>query len=371
MRAAGSSRASLAAASAVLLAGCANRPADVAAPSTDPRGGAIVVSPDGTVVGQGRHMRAGDPHAEVVALNDAGDRARGATLYVTLEPCRHHGRTGPCTTRIIDAGIARVVAAMADPNPLMRGKSFDDLHARGIQVDVGQLAVAAARMNQAFLTVQTLGRPMVILKAATSLDARISEAAGTRTSITSAAANRRTQMLRAACDAVAVGSGTVLADDPLLTVRDCYRSRPLARVIFDRRLRTPATARLFSTLEQGPVIIVTANRHDAEHDQRVRHLARAGATVLPGVGELGADLEALIEHGISSVLLEGGAELQAAAWQAGVVDRLHLVVAPRVLGAAGVKLFAGRPVPWGELQPARVESLGPDAWMEADVYGHH
>ena len=337
----------------------------------NPLVGAVVVSPDGTVVGQGRHARAGGPHAEVVALDDAGERARGATLYVSLEPCRHHGRTGPCTVRIIDSGIARVVAAMADPNPLMKGKSFDDLRASGIQVDTGLLAAEAARLNRAFVTVQTEGRPMVVLKAATSLDGRIAGAPGARTAITSARANRRTQLLRAVCDAIAVGSGTVLADDPLLTVRECYRDRPLARVIFDRRLRTPATARLFSTLAQGPVIIVTSDRSDAEHAEKARTLARAGATILPGAGSLRGDLERLIEAGIASVLIEGGAELQEAAWRAGVVDRLHLVVAPCLLGAGGVKLFAGHPVPWGELQPARVETLGIDTWMEADVYGNH
>jgi diaminohydroxyphosphoribosylaminopyrimidine deaminase/5-amino-6-(5-phosphoribosylamino)uracil reductase len=337
----------------------------------NPLVGAVVVSPDGTVVGQGRHTRAGDPHAEVFALDNAGENARGATLYVSLEPCRHHGRTGPCTTRIIDAGIARVVAAMPDPNPLMSGKSFDDLRASGIHVDVGPLAAEAARLNRAFVTVQTHGRPMVMLKAATSLDARIAEAPGVRTAITSARANRRTQTLRAVCDAIAIGSGTVLADDPLLTVRECYRARPLARVVFDRRLRTPATARLFSTLEQGPVIIVTSDRSDADHAERARKLERAGATILPGAGDVRGDLEKLIEFGISCVLVEGGAELQAAVWHAGVVDRLHLVVAPCLLGAGGVKLFAGRPVPWGELQPVRVESLGPDTWMEADVYGNH
>src|SRR5262249_10360473 len=149
------------------------------------------------------------------------------------EPCRHHGRTGPCTTRIIDAGVARVVAAMADPNPLMSGKSFEDLRASGIQVETGLLAAEAARLNRAFVTVQTLNRPMVILKVATSLDARIASAPGVRTALTSAKANRRTQTLRAVCDAIAVGSGTVLTDDPLLTVRECYRERPLARVIFD------------------------------------------------------------------------------------------------------------------------------------------
>ncbi|MEO8682951.1 MAG: bifunctional diaminohydroxyphosphoribosylaminopyrimidine deaminase/5-amino-6-(5-phosphoribosylamino)uracil reductase RibD [Vicinamibacterales bacterium] len=337
----------------------------------NPMVGAVVVTPDGVVAGQGRHPRAGAAHAEVLALDEAGGRARGATLYVTLEPCRHQGRTGPCTRRIIDAGIARVVAAMPDPNPLMNGLGFADLRAAGIQVDVGLLAEEAARTNRAFVIVQTLGRPMIIVKAATSLDARIASAPGVRTEISSRQANRRTQQLRAAVDAIAVGSGTVLADDPLLTVRECYRARPLPRVIFDRRLRTPTTARLFSTLDRGPVIILTTDSHEPAAAERARALAGAGATIAWGSGELGADLAKLLTWDISCVLLEGGAEIHAAAWQAGVVDRVHLIVAPDSLGEAGVKLFAGLPVPLSQMVPVRVETIGPDAWMEADVYGHY
>ncbi len=202
----------------------------------NPLVGAVVVSPEGVVVGQGRHPRAGAPHAEVFALDDAGDRARGATLFVNLEPCCHTGRTGPCTRRIIAAGIRRVVAAMRDPNPLVSGKGFEELRANGVEVEVGLLQDEAARMNRAFAIVQTEGRPMVIAKAASSVDARIAAAPGVRTPLTSAEANRRTQRLRAAVDAIGVGSGTMLADDPILTVRDCYRPRPLARVVFDRRI---------------------------------------------------------------------------------------------------------------------------------------
>lgn len=335
----------------------------------NPLVGAIVVTAEGVVAGQGRHPRAGEPHAEVFALGEAGDRARNATLYVSLEPCRHQGRTGPCTRRIVEAGVTRVVAAMADPNPLMNGQGFADLRAAGIQVDVGLLEEEAARMNRAFVIVQTLGRPMVILKAATSLDARIASAPGVRTAITSKAANRRTQQLRASVDAIAVGSGTVLADDPRLTVRECYRGRPLARVIFDRRLRTPPTARLFSTLERGPVIILTRANDEPGASERARALEDAGATLAWGSGDLGADLAKLLTWDISCVLLEGGAEIHAAAWQAGVVDRVHLIVAPDKIGEAGVKLFAGLPVPLSQMIPVRVETLGPDAWMEADVYG--
>jgi diaminohydroxyphosphoribosylaminopyrimidine deaminase/5-amino-6-(5-phosphoribosylamino)uracil reductase len=336
----------------------------------NPLVGAVVVSPDGVVIGQGRHPRAGEPHAEVFALDDAGDRARGATLYVNLEPCCHTGRTGPCTRRIIAAGIRRVVVAMVDPNPLVRGKGFDELRASGIQVDAGVLHDEAARLNRAFIIVQTEGRPMVIAKAATSVDDRIAAAPGTRTQLTSAAANRKAQRLRAAVDAVGVGSGTLLADDPILTVRDCYRARPLARVIFDRRLRTPPSARVLTTLAAGPVIIVTTAEATDRHAERAQDLRNAGATLLEGTGELPEDLKALARFDISTLLLEGGAVLHAAAWQAGVIDRIHLIVAPARLGDSGVKVFNGIDVPASSLIPVAAEWLGPDQWMEADVHGH-
>ena len=336
----------------------------------NPLVGAVVVSPDGVVVGQGRHPRAGEPHAEVFALDDAGDRARGATLFVNLEPCCHTGRTGPCTRRIIAAGVHRVVAAMEDPNPRVSGQGFAELRAAGIRVEVGVLGDAAARLNRAFTIVQTEARPMVIAKAAMSLDARIAAEPGVRTPITSARANRRTQRLRAAVDAVGVGSGTLLADDPVLTVRDCYRPRPLARVIFDRRLRTPASAKVFTTLDAGPVILMTRADAAGRHPERVDALKQSGATIIEGTGDLRADLGALVRHDISTLLLEGGAAMHAAAWQAGVVDRLHVIVASRELGERGVKLFNGIDVPLAALNPISVESLGPDTWMEADVHGH-
>ena len=338
------------------------------ATTPNPMVGAIVVDPEGIVVGQGRHRKAGDPHAEVEALAEAGHRARGATLYVTLEPCCHHGRTGPCTRRVIEAGIARVVAAMTDPNPLVSGKGFAELRERGIAVDVGVLEDEAARLNRAFITVQQHGRPMIVAKVAVSLDGRIAAAEGVRTALTSAVANRRSQALRAAVDAVGVGSGTVLADDPLLTARDRHRSRPLARVIFDRRLRTPPASRLFSTLEEGPVIILTSADVD---EKRRTPLEAAGAIIVEGASDLAAAVRMLLRWNISCLLLEGGAKLHAAAWRAGLIDRVHVVVAPVWLGESGVKLFDGVAVPAGALLPLRVEPMGTDTWMEADVYGHH
>ena len=336
----------------------------------NPMVGAVIVTADGVVVGQGRHPRAGEAHAEVWALEDAGERARGATLYVTLEPCCHHGRTGPCTRRIIDAGVARVVVAMTDPNPLVGGKGVAQLREHGIQVEVGLLGDQAARLNRAFTIVQAEGRPLVIVKAATSLDAKMAAAPGVRTPLTSAEANRRTQRLRGAVDAVAVGSGTVLADDPRLTARDCHRLRPLARVVFDRRLRTPPTARLFSTLDAGPVIIITTADTLARDRERGRALEAAGASLVAGTGGLGTDIRALLAWDISTVLLEGGGQLHAAAWRAGIVDRVIVIVAPTVLGEQGARFFDGMPVPLSQLIPVRVETLGPDAWMEADVHGH-
>jgi diaminohydroxyphosphoribosylaminopyrimidine deaminase/5-amino-6-(5-phosphoribosylamino)uracil reductase len=259
---------------------------------------------------------------------------------------------------------------MQDPNPLVSGHGFDRLRAHGIQVDVGVLEDEASRLNRAFAIVQTQGRPMIVAKAATSLDSKMAALPGVRTPLTSKEANRRTQRLRAAVDAIGVGSGTILADDPVLTARDCHRLRPLARVIFDRRLRTPATARVFSTLAAGPVIIVTTADAVGRHPDRALALRAAGATLVEGTGELQADVRALLTWDISTLLLEGGGVMHAAAWQAGLIDRLHVIVAPAVLGEQGARFFDGVPVPLSQLIPVRVETVGPDAWMEADVHGH-
>jgi len=211
---------------------------------------------------------------------------------------------------------------------------------------------------------------MVIAKVATSIDSKIASAPGVRTQLTSAEANRRTQRLRGAVDAVGIGSGTLLADDPVLTARDCYRLRPLARVVFDRRLRTPSTARILTTLVDGPVIIMTTAAAVSQYPERTAALTATGATIVTGSGDLGGDLRALVQFDISTMLLEGGAAMHAAAWRAGVIDRVHVIVAPTALGEGGVRFFDGIDVPMSELIPVRVEMLGPDAWMEADVHGH-
>ncbi len=332
----------------------------------NPMVGAVVVTADGVVVGQGWHERAGEAHAEVHALAEARERARGATLYVTLEPCCHVGRTGPCTQRIIDAGIARVVCALQDPDQRVSGEGYATLRAHGITVDTGVCEAEAARLNAAFIAMKTLGRPLVIVKAATSLDGCIASGPGRRTPISSAEANRKTHVLRASVDAIAVGSETLLIDDPLLTARACQRVRPLVRVVFDRRLRTPPTAGVFSTLREGPVIILTARRREAG---RVAALESAGAVVLEA-GTVQDALETLVTWDVSTLLVEGGPLLQRAFAQAQLVDRVHLVVAPSPLGSAGVKWLSAEDLQLAFLPPVAAEPRGPDIWIEADVHRH-
>jgi diaminohydroxyphosphoribosylaminopyrimidine deaminase / 5-amino-6-(5-phosphoribosylamino)uracil reductase len=307
--------------------------------------GACIVSDAGVVLGQGAHEFAGGPHAEINALEEAGADARGATLYCTLEPCSHTGRTGPCTERIIAAGIRRVVAAMGDPFPQVNGRGFAALRAHGIDVDVGIEHDAAIRLNQPFLTAVRQGRPFVILKAATSLDGRIATK-GKRTPLTSAPALRHAQYMRAQVDAIAVGSETILVDDPLLTAREVYRERPLTRVIFDRRGRVPPTARIFSTLPAGPVVVVTSSK-------------------------LVDAMTNLASQGIQSLILEGGAAVHAAAWDARVVDYVQLYVAPVWLGPEGLPLLEGRDFSPASLVEQRVEQLGPDVLIEGYVHRPH
>ena len=227
--------------------------------SPNPIVGALIVDDEGVVVGRGAHLVAGGPHAEVLALADAGERARGATLYCTLEPCSHTGRTGPCAPKVVAAGIRRAVIAMGDPNPLVSGRGIELLRSRGIEVTVGILEADARRQNAPFLTRIGRGRPHVTMKVALSADGKVALAGGHSTRLTGDVANRRIHRDRAEVDAIAIGSGTLLNDDPLLTARIAYRRRPFVRVIFDRRRRTPPAARVLSTLESGPVIIVTGN----------------------------------------------------------------------------------------------------------------
>ncbi len=346
--------------------------------SPNPIVGAVVVDGEGVVVGRGAHLAAGGPHAEVHALDDAGGRARGATLYCTLEPCCHTGRTGPCAVRVAEAGIRRAVVAIEDPNPLVAGGGLAYLRTHGVEVTVGIGREQAELQNRPFFTFVGRHRPFVTMKVALSLDARIAAAPGARTYLTGEAAHRATHRLRAEVDAVAIGSGTLLADDPLLTARGIYRYRPLVRVVFDGRLRTPPSARLLSTLEAGPVIIMSTEPAVRAAPDRARALRHAGARieVLDTQGDAGsaaavplaAAFSSLAETGVTSMIVEGGASLHRAVWSAGLVDKVQVFVSPRTAGEGGVPWLPYEMFGLSGLTEAAAVPVGEDVLIEAYVH---
>lgn len=287
--------------------------------------GALVVQGE-EIVGRGWHRRVGGPHGEIEALRAAGPRARGATLYVTLEPCNHHGRTPPCVDAVLAAGISRLVACHRDPDRVAAG-GFERLRAGGVEVEHGILADEAVRLNLRFLVPAVLGRPAVTLKWAMSLDGRIATAAGESQWISSPAGRRWGLAQREEHDAILVGSGTVLADNPRLDRRLGLAGRPNVRVVLDRRLRTPPEARLFQV--DGTVLIYT----ESTDRERCQTLAERGARVigLPAV-EPGAVLADLYGRGIRSLLVEGGAEVHASFVRAGLYDRVGVDCAPLLIG---------------------------------------
>ena len=326
----------------------------------NPKVGAVVVGTGGAVVGEGWHRRAGEPHAEALALARAGAAARGATLYVTLEPCAHFGRTPPCADAVVAAGVARVIASHRDPDPRTAGAGFARLRAAGIAVEIGAGAEEALELNLPYLVWRISGRPSVTLKWAASLDGRIATAAGESRWITGEPARRAGLELREEHDAILVGSGTALADDPRLTRRLGRAGRPNLRVVLDRRLRLPASARLFD--EPGPVLVYTA----AADRERVDALAARGAEVvaLPRV-EPAAVLAELARRGVQSVLVEGGGTVAAAFVEAGLWDRVAAFVAPRLVGGAAAPAplagaGIGRLVEAELLERVRVRRRGPD-----------
>ncbi len=311
--------------------------------SPNPLVGAVVVR-DGAIIGEGWHARFGEAHAEVNALRAAGDTARGATLYVTLEPCDHTGQTPPCTQAILHAGIARVVYAVADPNPVASGGAHRLTNA-GVAVTAGVLESAAAEQNAAFLnSARGASRPWVTLKLAVSLDGALADHTRKPGWITGPNARRAVHALRAASDAVAVGIGTALADDPELTVRQGARPRvPPVRVVFDRHARLPLDSRLARTARDVPVLLVVSPGPigDAE-------VARRAALEALGVTLLSADtaadaLRALKVSGISSMLVEGGAGLASELVGTNLVDRLIIFQGSVILGGGALPAFAALP----------------------------
>lgn len=327
----------------------------------NPLVGAVVVSPEDVVIGQGAHLVAGGPHAEVIALDDAGDRARGATLYCTLEPCSHTGRTGPCVERIVAAGARRVVTAIQDPNPLVDGRGFAWLRERGIEVEVGVGRDDAERQNAPFLIWMRHRRPWTVLKTVTSSDGFVGRV-GERTQLSGAAANRWMHRQRAWVDAIAVGADTVLVDDPELTARGPMRTRPLTRVVFDWRGRISPQARVWSTGSAGPVIMVvldsTVQAAPARFAALVAHGVRVDAYP---TRDLAAVASRLAETGVQALVLEGGPSLQQAWLDAGLVDHLQWLITPAVLGH-GVPMVSAVRARCAGVPPERRQPLGTD-WL--------
>jgi diaminohydroxyphosphoribosylaminopyrimidine deaminase / 5-amino-6-(5-phosphoribosylamino)uracil reductase len=346
----------------------------------NPRVGAVVVK-DGKIVGQGAHEYDKRDHAEIVALRQAGEKARGATLYVTLEPCCITGRTGPCTKAIIEAGVTRVVAAMMDPNPAVAGRGFAELKRAGIQVRVGDEADSAHQLNEDFAKWIRTGLPFVTLKAALTLDGQIAQRAGRPTSITGKRALESVQQLRHSADALLTGIGTVLADDPLLTDRTSEpRRRPLLRVVLDSRLRLPLKSKLVRSARKD-VLVFTTERTDS---RRARALERAGVDVVrtrPRNRRGHVCLDSVLAHlgkrEILNLLIEGGAELNGAALKSDIVDKVALFYAPKFMGTGGVPMaaissswFAKSPT----LEHLQATRYGPDFLVQGyfhDVYGDH
>jgi diaminohydroxyphosphoribosylaminopyrimidine deaminase/5-amino-6-(5-phosphoribosylamino)uracil reductase len=330
----------------------------------NPMVGAVIVDAEGVVVGVGHHHAAGGPHAEIVALQAAGARAAGATLYCTLEPCSHTGRTGPCCVAVAAAGIRRVVVATGDPFPQVSGRGFAFLRERGVAVTTGVGRREARQQNAPFFSAVKRGRPWVHLKVAVSRDGGVAAGVGQRTSLSGPEASRWTQRLRGAVDAIAIGAGTARIDDPLLTAREVYRHRPLVRVVFDRRVSLSPESRLVQTVGAGPVLVLASADGAASASADV--LRTRGVEVLPTDGTVAGALAVLVGRQVHALLVEGGPTLHAAFWAAGVVDHLSQLVADRALGPDAVRWsLPARPIGW----VPRTVPLGRDVLLEADVYG--
>jgi diaminohydroxyphosphoribosylaminopyrimidine deaminase / 5-amino-6-(5-phosphoribosylamino)uracil reductase len=326
--------------------------------SPNPHVGAVIVDTQGSIVGTGVYTYDGVKHAEVSALEQAGNKARGATLYINLEPHSHQGRTPPCTDALIAAGVRRVVASMPDPNPKVSGRGFEKVRAAGIQVEVGCLEAEARRLNEAFARYIRHGVPLVTLKSAMTLDGKIApppaaelnRKAGTPAGgwITGEASRAHVQQLRHQCDAILVGVGTILADDPLLTDRSGNpRRRPLLRVILDSHLRMPLEARLAqSVASQGSstndvLVFCSSFENETKLELEARGIRVEQLTPAPdGRPDLHAVLRRLGQLEITSVMIEGGSAVNATALACGAVDKVFLYYAPAIMAASGSIPFA-------------------------------
>src|SRR5215831_17697012 len=311
--------------------------------SPNPLVGAVVVR-EGEVVGRGFHTYAGLHHAELIALALAGDKARGSTLYLNLEPCSHHGRTPPCVDAIIQAGVKRVVAPISDPNPLVAGQGFAKLREAGVDVEIAEdFSAEAEKLNEPFLHFMRTGRPLVTLKTAITLDGKISAPDDNRGWITSERARAHVQELRHDHDAILTGVGTVLADDCLLTDRTGLpRSRPLLRIVMDSQLRMPVDSKMVKGIADDLLVITTT----AANPERRKMLESRGVQVLVFDGPGGrADLQSVVEwlarQRYLSLMIEAGAKVNWAALEAGVVDRVFFYYGPKILGGLEALPLAG------------------------------
>jgi diaminohydroxyphosphoribosylaminopyrimidine deaminase/5-amino-6-(5-phosphoribosylamino)uracil reductase len=344
--------------------------------SPNPAVGAVIVNASGREVGTGTHIYAGVKHAEVLALEQAGSQARGATLYLNLEPCSHHGRTGPCADAVISAGISRVVCSMEDPNPRVAGRGFAKLRAAGIQVDVGMFETEARKLNESFAKYIRFDKPLVTLKSAMSLDGKIAaaktlvndapvkDACGHRW-ITGEAARAHVQQLRHQNDAILVGVGTVIADDPQLTDRSGLpRRRKLLRVILDSHLRIPLESQVIRTAEDDVLIICSAPNNDARRALeargiRVQQVSSVSSPQISSSNGGRPDFAAIVKYlgkiEITSVLIEGGSSVNATALQSSEVDKVFLYYAPKILGEGTIPFIAAQDAPWQPRCPQQIE----------------
>ncbi|MBX3186699.1 MAG: bifunctional diaminohydroxyphosphoribosylaminopyrimidine deaminase/5-amino-6-(5-phosphoribosylamino)uracil reductase RibD [Labilithrix sp.] len=339
-------------------------------PSPNPHVGAAVVK-DGVVLASAHHDRAGGDHAEIAAIRAAGAGAKGGSLYVTLEPCNHHGRTDPCTDAIIAAKLARVVVGCRDPNPHVEGKGIEKLEAAGIQVVLGVREEKARTIIAPWVKHITEGMPYVSLKLALSLDGRIATRTGASKWVTGPDARAKVHLLRSRSDAVAVGIGTALADDPALTVRDAPGDSPI-RIVFDTKLRLPTTSRLVQTSREIPTIVIAGLDAPLEPEEElVQHGVEVMRSQVSTEGRLdvAGAFRSLAQRGVVSLMVEGGAELAGSILAGRLADELHVFVAPILLGPRG---RAGA-VDWaGPDTPAQAPRISQPAWelVGTDAYVH-
>lgn len=336
--------------------------------SPNPMVGAVLLK-DGKVVGKGFHAKAGGPHAEVLALRQAGERAKGATLYINLEPCTHYGKTPPCAPQVIEAKVGRAVIGMKDPNPLIRGKGLESLRKAGIKVEVGVLERECQRLNEAFCKYILKNQPFITLKAAATLDGKIATRAGDSKWISGETSRRFVHRLRDAVDGIVVGIGTILTDDPMLTAR-IKGGRDPYRIILDSRLRIPEEARVVNDSPSKTIVVTT----ELAPQDKIERLEKKGARVFvidssQGKVNLKACLSRLAEMGMVHLLVEGGSQVNGSFLDQGLIDKLVLFLSPKLIGdSRAVGIFCGQGISRVEeailLKDFKVKRMGEDLLFE-------